>query len=71
MGGLLYYGPDLNELGERTISYVARILGGAKPAELPVELPSKYTFIINKKTAGAIGHKIPQNLLLRADRVID
>ena len=71
VGGLLYYGPDLNELGERTISYIARILGGAKPAELPVELPSKYTFVINKKTASAIGHKIPQNLLLRADRVIE
>ena len=71
VGGLLYYGPDLNELGERTISYIARILGGAKPAELPVELPSKYTFIINKKTASAIGHKIPPTLLLRADRVIE
>ena len=71
VGGLLYYGPDFDELGARTISYLARILGGAKPAELPVELPSKYTFIINKKTAGAIGHKIPPGVLLRADRVIE
>lgn len=71
VGGLLYYGPDLNELAERTISYVVRILGGAKPAELPVELPSIYTLIINKKTAAAIGHKIPQSFLLRADRVIE
>ncbi len=71
VGGLLYYGPDRNELGERTVSYVARILGGAKPAELPVELPSKYQLIINQKTASAIGHKIPPTLLLRADRVIE
>jgi putative ABC transport system substrate-binding protein len=71
VGGLLYYGPDLNELAERTISYVVRILAGAKPADLPVELPSKYQLIINKKTANAIGHKIPPTLLLRADRVIE
>ena len=71
VGGLLYYGPELNELAERTISYVARILAGAKPADLPVELPSKYQLIINKKTASAIGHKIPQSLLVRADRVIE
>ena len=71
VGGLLYYGPDLNELAERTISYVVRILAGAKPADLPVELPSRYTMIINKKTASAIGHKIPQAVLIRADRVIE
>ena len=71
VGGLLYYGPDLNELAERTISYVVRILAGAKPADLPVELPSKYQLIINKKTAAAIGHKIPPSLLIRADRVIE
>lgn len=71
VGGLLYYGPDLNELGERTMSYVVRILGGARPADLPVELPSKYTLIVNRKTAGAIGHKIPPSFLLRADRVIE
>jgi putative ABC transport system substrate-binding protein len=71
VGGLLYYGPDFNELAERTISYVVRILAGAKPADLPVELPSRYQLIINKKTAAAIGHKIPPTLLLRADRVIE
>ena len=71
VGGLLYYGPELNQLAERTVSYVVRILGGAKPAELPVELPSKYQLIINKKTARAIGHTIPPSLLLRADRVIE
>ena len=71
VGGLLYYGPELNELAERTISFVTRILAGAKPAELPVELPSKYQLIIDKKTATAIGHKIPPTMLLRADRVIE
>ena len=71
VGGLLYYGPELNQLAERTVSYVVRILGGVKPAELPVELPSKYQLIINKKTARAIGHTIPPSLLLRADRVIE
>ena len=71
VGGLLYYGPDLNELAVRTVSYVTRILAGAKPADLPVELPSKYQLIINKKTAAAIGHKIPPSLLVRADRVIE
>ena len=71
VGGLLYYGPDLDELAGRTISYVVRILGGAKPAELPVELPSKYQLIINQKTASSIGHKIPSTLLVRADRVIE
>jgi len=71
VGGPLYYGPELNELVERTMSYVTRILAGAKPAELPVELPSKYQLIINKKTASAIGHKLPQALLIRADRVIE
>ncbi|MGH8674863.1 MAG: ABC transporter substrate-binding protein [Burkholderiales bacterium] len=70
-GGLLYYGPDINELAERTVSYVVRILNGAKPTDLPVELPTRYKLIINKKTANAIGHKIPAALLLRADRVIE
>ncbi len=70
-GGLLYYGPDFKELVERTVSYVVRILGGAKPADLPVELPSKYELIVNLKTARAIGHKIPPTLLARADRVIE
>ncbi len=71
VGGLLYYGPDLEELAERSISYVARVLGGAKPADLPVELPSRYKLIISKKTASAIGHNIPPTLLARADRVIE
>jgi len=71
IGGVLYYGPDINELAERTVSYVARILGGAKPADLPVELPTNYRLIVSKKAAAAIGYKIPQSVLLRADRVIE
>ncbi len=70
-GGLLYYGPDLNEIGARSANYVARILGGVKPAELPVELPNKYRLVVNAKTAKAIGHKISPTFLMRADRVIE
>jgi putative tryptophan/tyrosine transport system substrate-binding protein len=71
VGGLLYYGPDLMELAERTVSYLARILRGAKPADLPVELPTRYRLIISKRTANAIGYKIPTSLLARADQVIE
>jgi putative ABC transport system substrate-binding protein len=70
-GGMLCYGPDLKELGERTAGYVAKILGGAKPADLPVQLPTKFELVVNMKTAKLIGHKIPQSILLRADRVIE
>jgi putative ABC transport system substrate-binding protein len=71
MGGMLCYGPDLKELGERTAGYVAKILGGAKPADLPVQLPSRFELVVNLKAAKLIGHKIPQSILLRADRVIE
>ena len=70
-GGLLCYGPDLKELGERTAGYVAKILGGAKPADLPIQLPTRFELVVNLKTAKLIGHKIPQSILLRADRVIE
>ena len=70
-GGLLSYGPDIAELGERTIDHVARILAGAKPADLPVEMPSKFELVINLRTAKALGLKIPQSLLIRANRVIE
>lgn len=70
-GGLLYYGPDLMELADRTVSFVVRILAGARPAELPVELPASYKLIISKRTANAIGYRIPQSLLARADQVIE
>jgi putative ABC transport system substrate-binding protein len=70
-GGLFCYSPDRVHLAGRTASYVERILRGAKPADLPVELPTKYELVINAKTARAIGYKVPQSLLLRADRVIE
>ena len=68
-GGLMAYGPDLVFL-RRAAPYVDKILKGAKPAELPVEQPSKYEFIVNVKTARALGLVISQPLLLRADQVI-
>lgn len=70
-GGALYYGPNLNSLVARTVSYVDRILKGARPADLPVELPSKFDLIINLKALRAMGLTVPQALLLRADEVID
>lgn len=70
-GGLLCYGPDVKELAEHTGGYVTRILGGAKPADLPVQLPSRFELVVNLKTAKLIGLKIPQSILLRADRVIE
>jgi len=69
-GGALYYGPNLADIVERTVSYIDRILKGAKPADLPVEQPTKFDLIVNLKTVRAIGVTIPQSLLLRADEVI-
>ena len=70
-GGLLSYGPDVKELGEHTAGYVTRILAGARPADLPVQLPTKFELVVNLKTAKLIGLRIPQSILLRADRVIE
>jgi putative ABC transport system substrate-binding protein len=68
-GGLVSYGPDVWATAAQCIVYVDRILRGARPADLPVELPSKHELAVNLRTARALGITVPQSVLLRADRV--
>lgn len=70
-GGLMSYGPDTADIFHRSATYIDRILKGEKPAELPVQQPNKFEFIVNLKTAQAFGFTVPRILLSTADEVIE
>ena len=70
-GGLLSYGADPIDIFRRAATYVDRILRGAKPAELPVQFPTKFEMVLNRKTAKALGLAVPPSIMLRATEVIE
>ena len=67
----MWYGPKNADLFRRSATYVDKVLKGAKPADLPVEQPTEFGFVINSRTAKALGRSIPRALLLRADQIIE
>ena len=70
-GGLLSYGVDFVDTFRRAATYVDRILRGAKPGDLPVQFPTKFEMVVNRKTATALGLAVPPSILLRADELIE